>query len=226
MARSTQTTRSLNGEELVSRIRKSTNSFKAGRFMPVSTRPWVSSVFLMSRINYRTCALNLRQQDIQKISSAVKSWVMQGFLIRPPENILFRNTNEGANLIKTFISQAEPSSKYQNSFLTTLFRTHVSKELPANTIRIPSYYSGDFFEIIREVWREHEGNLLCLTTRQWQDILLQRGTTHVKNQGGVPALIALRPNKKKPNQEWIGRRAGNLPGSEGSALLKSPLCSA
>ena len=210
--------------KLVSRIRKTTNSFKSGRFMPVTTRPWVSSVFLMSRINYRTCALNLRQQDIQRISSAVKSWVMQGFLIRPPENILFRNTAEGglglvntaararANLIKTFISQAEPSSKYQNSFLTTLFRTHVSKELPANTIRIPSYYSGDFFEIIREVWREHDGNLLCLTTRQWQDILLQRGTTHVKNQGGVPALIALRPNKKKPNQEWIGRRAGNLPG--------------
>ena len=133
MARSTQTTRSLNGEELVSRIRKTTNSFKSGRFMPVSTRPWVSSVFLMSRINYRTCALNLRQQDIQRISSAVKSWVMQGFLIRPPENILFRNTAEGglglvntaararANLIKTFIHK-----RNHHPNIKTVFSQHYS----------------------------------------------------------------------------------------------------
>ena len=68
----------------------------------------------------------------------------------------------------------------------------MSEEFPANTIRIPSYYSGDFFEIIREVWKEQDGNLLCLTTRKWQDILLQRGTTHVKNQGGTPVLIETR----------------------------------
>merc|ERR1712020_864745 len=126
---------------------------------------------------------------------------MQGFLIRPPESILFRNTAEGglglvntaararANLIKTFISQAEPSSKYQNSFLTTLFRAHVSKELPANTIRVPSYYSGEFFEIIREEWKKQESNLLHLTTRQWQEILLSlnqdRGSPLVLHMGGA-----------------------------------------
>ena len=78
----------------------------------------------------------------------------------------------------------------------------MSEEFPANTIRIPSYYSGDFFEIIREVWKEQDGNLLCLTTRKWQDILLQRGTTHVKNQGGVPALIETEQEEARPEVDW------------------------
>ena len=130
MTRSTQTTKVLNGEELVQRIRDSTNAFKAGRFMPITTRPWVTNIYLMSRINYRSCALNLRQQDVQKIQPATKAWVTQGFLIKPNETILYRNPEEGglglvhtatrckANLIKTFISQGDPSSKHANSYLS------------------------------------------------------------------------------------------------------------
>ena len=85
MTRSTQTTRVINGEELVQRVRDATNAFKAGRFLPLTTRPWVTNIYLMSRINYRSCALNLRQQDIQKIQSATKSWVTQGYLLKPNE---------------------------------------------------------------------------------------------------------------------------------------------
>ena len=81
-----------------------------------------SKNYLMSRINYRSCALNLRQQDIQKIQAATKSWVTQGYLLKPNEVLLYRNPEEGglgvvhaasrckANLIKTFISQGDPRS--------------------------------------------------------------------------------------------------------------------
>ena len=201
MTQSTQTTRVLNGEELVQRIRDTTNAFKAGRFMPLTTRPWVTNIYLMSRINYRSCALNLRQQDIQKIQAATKSWVTQGYLLKPNEVLLYRNPAEGdlgvvhaasrckANLIKTFISQGDPSSQHSNSYLSALFRTHVSQELSADTIKIPSYFSGDFFTTIREVWEEKNGELLGLTTRGWQKILLERGITHVKDQHGNPVLI-------------------------------------
>ena len=77
------------------------------------------TLVMMSRINYRSCALNLRQQDIQKIQSATKSWVTQGYLLKPNEILLYRNPAEGglrvvhaasrckANLIKTFISQVD-----------------------------------------------------------------------------------------------------------------------
>ena len=130
---------------MVQRVRDSTNAFKAGRFMPLTTRPWVTNIYLMSRINYRSCALNLRQQDIQKIQAATKS--TQGYLLKPNEVLLYRNPEEGglgvvhtatrckANLIKTFISQGDPSSQHSNSYLSALFRTYVSQELPADTIK-------------------------------------------------------------------------------------------
>jgi len=53
------------------------------------------TLVMMSRINYRSCALNLRQQDIQKIQSATKSWVTQGYLLKPNEILLYRNPAEG-----------------------------------------------------------------------------------------------------------------------------------
>ena len=148
MTRSTQTTRVINGEELVQRVRDTTNAFKAGRFLPLTTaRPSVTNIYLMSRINYRSCALNLRQQDTQKIQSATKSWVTQGYLLKPNEILLYRNPAEGglgvvhaasrcnANFIKTFISQGDPRSQHSNSYLSTLFRTYVSQELPVDTIK-------------------------------------------------------------------------------------------
>ena len=61
MTRSTQTSRVINGEELVQRVRDTTNAFKAGRFLPLTTRPWVTNIYLMSRINYRLCAFNFRR---------------------------------------------------------------------------------------------------------------------------------------------------------------------
>ena len=106
--------------------------------MLLTTRPWVTNIYLMSQINYRSCALNLRQQDIQKIQAATKSWVTQGYLLKPNEVLLYRNPEEGglgvvhtaarckANLIKTFISQGDPRSQHSNSYLSALFRTYVS----------------------------------------------------------------------------------------------------
>ena len=95
MTRSTQTSRVINGEELVQRVRDTTNAFKAGRFLPLTTRPWVTNIYLMSRINYRLCAFNFRQQDIQKIQSATKSWITQGYLLKPNELLLHRDPAEG-----------------------------------------------------------------------------------------------------------------------------------
>ena len=110
--------------------------------------------------------MNFRQQDIQKIQSATKSWITQGYLLKPNEILLHRDPAEGglgvvhaasrcqANLIKTFISQGDPRSQHSNSYLTTLFRTFVSQELPEDTIKKPSYFTGSFFTTIREVWEE------------------------------------------------------------------------
>ena len=146
MTISTQSSRVINGEELVQRVRDTTNAFKAGRFLPLTSRPWVANTYLMSRINYRSCAFNFRQQDIQRIQAATKSWITQGYLLKPNELLLYRDPADGglglvqaasrcqANLIITFISQGDPRSDHSNSYLTTLFRSFVSQELPEDTI--------------------------------------------------------------------------------------------
>ena len=107
-----------------------------------------------------------------------------------------------ANLIKTFISQGDPRSQHSNSYLSTLFRTYVSQELPVDTIKKPSYFTGDFFTTIREVWGERKGELLYITTREWQRIFLERGITHVQDQHGTPVLIETDQEQKAPQISW------------------------
>ena len=112
----------------------------------LTTRPWVTNIYLMSGINFRLCAFNFRQQDIQIIHAATKSWITQGYLLKPNELLLHREPADGglglihaasrcqANLIKNFISQGDPRSDHSNSYLITLFRSFVSQEFPEDTI--------------------------------------------------------------------------------------------
>ena len=154
-------------------MREATNAFKAGRFLPLTSRPWVANTYLMSRTSYRSCAFNFRQQDIQRIQAATKSWITHGYLLKPNELLLYRDPADGglglvqaasrcqANLIITFISQGDPRSDHSNSYLTTLFRSFVSQELPEDTIKKPFYFTGSFIlTTIREVWEERGGELL------------------------------------------------------------------
>ena len=107
-----------------------------------------------------------------------------------------------ANLIRTFISQGDPRSDHSNSYLTTLFRSFVSQEFPEDTIKNPSYFTGSFFTTIREVWEERGGELLNITTREWQKILLERGITHVPAQHGAPVPIETDQEQKAPQINW------------------------
>ena len=95
MTISTQSSRVINGEELVQRERETTNAFKAGRFLPLTSRPWVANTYLMSRINYHSCAFNFRQQDIQRIQAATKNKITQGYLLKPNELLLYRGSRAG-----------------------------------------------------------------------------------------------------------------------------------
>ena len=86
--------------------------------------------------------------------------------------------------------------------MTTLFRSFVSQEFSEDTIKKPSYFTGSFFTTIREVWEERGGELLNITTREWQKILLERGITHVPVQHGTPVLIETDQEQKAPQINW------------------------
>ena len=52
------------------------------------------------------------------------------------------------------------------------------------------------------LWGERKGELLYITTREWQRILLERGITHVQDQHGTPVLIETDQEQKAPQINW------------------------
>ena len=214
MTRSSVTSRNVNGEELVKRVRDTINGFKAGRFLPLVSKPWTANCYVMSKISYRSSAYSLRQQDLNKIEAATKSWITQGLLLRPPELLLYRNLGEGglglvkasarcqANLIKNFVTQGYPLSPHANSYLSTLFRCHVTHELPENLLKKPPHFGGDFFHIISQTWLQQKGDILKISKKQWESIVLERGLTHVPDPQGSPTLIPTEQERRCPQTDW------------------------
>ena len=80
-------------------------------------------------VSYKASVVDLRKQDLQKISSATKAWVNQQLLKRPKEILLYRSKEEGglglvnvvaragAKLTKTFLDQCLLGSPYFNNYL-------------------------------------------------------------------------------------------------------------
>ena len=237
LARTSTKTRATNGDDLTKKIKSTIGAYKAGRHSALICRPHTTNCYVSSKINYRSSVINLRAQDIQGIQSAVKQWICQNLLLRPPESLLFRELEQGglglvntgarcqANLIKTFIQQSHPGSKFLNNYLNTLYRCYVTGELDEGTIKRPPYYSLDFFRIIKEVAEEENENILHITTKGWQRRLLERGITHTRDPvTKLPELILTDQEKRLSQADWynawsIRRRQGLTPAQKSWLFL-------
>ena len=181
----------INGEDPAQRVKDTIVGYKAGRFLPLVSRPLSANTFISLKLSYRSAIFNLQQQDINKTQSATKQWVTQGMLLKPPELLLHRNPEEGglglvhagarckANLITCFVDQDHPGSRFSNSYLNSLFRCYVTLEMPLDLIKGPPFFAGDFFPIIKETWHVYDGHILGISTRQWKNIILEGGITHL-----------------------------------------------
>ena len=83
-----QGTRKINGDTLVEIVKKKTDDWKTGRFMPLTSRPWSVNSMIFSKIWFRMAVIDMRSGDIKKITSAVKSWIYQPQLVKPQEVLL------------------------------------------------------------------------------------------------------------------------------------------
>ena len=156
-------TRRENGEILKNKVKIKINSWKAGKFMPLTLRPWSINTFCLSKLWYRTACLDLRVGDSTAIASSVKSWLYQDLLIKPQEMIMYREVSEGglgvynvkmramAMLLHTFLSQAISPLFKSNMYYTTLYRWHVLEERHLPNPGRPPFYSSTFFSIIKDV---------------------------------------------------------------------------
>ena len=76
-----QATRSENGKILVKKIQDQINHWKSGKFLSFTSRPWSINSYCLSKIWYRSAVIDLKISDVEKITSAIKSWLYQDMLI-------------------------------------------------------------------------------------------------------------------------------------------------
>ena len=73
-------TRKSNGDIVQQRVGNTINPWKAGKFMPLSMRPWSINCYVLSKVWFRCGSVDLRVSDLSAISSSVKSCIcIHGF---------------------------------------------------------------------------------------------------------------------------------------------------
>ena len=88
-------TRKANGDQLQDRIKNTVGPWKAGKFMPITLRPYSPNNYVLSKGWLKCNSINLRLADSNNISSQVKSWLYQDCYEKPSEIILYRDSKDG-----------------------------------------------------------------------------------------------------------------------------------
>ena len=151
-------TRKANGDIIQSRVTTIINSWKSGKFMELTSRPWSLNTYALTKVWFKCHTVDLRVADISSVSSKVKSWLFQDQLEKPEEFILHRPIHMGglglhsvkikaqASLIKTFLETAVNPAFNHNLLHTLLYRVYVLQDDSiVNPPPLLSYYSAVFF---------------------------------------------------------------------------------
>lgn len=133
-------TRKVNGEQLQTKVKNTVGPWKAGRFMPITLRPFSANTYALSKVWFKCSSVNLRIQDINYIISQVKSWLYQDCFEKPSELVLYRDSSSGglglfnvknrslALLIRTFMETSANPNFRHSLYHEVLYRYHVLKE--------------------------------------------------------------------------------------------------
>ena len=83
-------TRKSNGLILQTRVENTIRQWKTGKFMELNMRSWSLNQHCLSKVFFRTHSVDLRTQDVKKITSLVKSWLYADQLLKPEEMVMYR----------------------------------------------------------------------------------------------------------------------------------------
>ena len=208
-------TRRENGELMKKKVRDQMGSWKSGKFLPLTSRPWSLNSYCLSKLWYKTGCLDLRVGDYNTITSSIKGWLYQDMLIKPQEMMLYRQIDKGglglhnvklramAMLIHTFLMQAVSPRFTTNFYLNTLYRWHVLEQREMPDPGRPPHYSVEFFAIIKDVHNNTPLNVAWITVKQWYQILLERGITHTSDDpNSAPTLINSHQEESNPDIDF------------------------
>ena len=177
-------TRQKNGDAIKQKVQKLVGSWRSGKFLPLIQRPYSVNTYALSLVWFRSCCVNLRENDFAAVTSSIKKWLYADLLFKPEELILHRHVKNGglglvsvkykslAFLIKTFLELAIYPSYINSLYLNVLYRFYILHEnLPAPTL--PPYYDQDNFNTIAES-RNNSENILSMSVKQWYEYLVKR----------------------------------------------------
>ena len=71
------TTRKVNNGDLQKRVNSCIGSWKAGKFMPLVSRPFSINTYCTSKVWFRTGSVDLRVADVTAITRKLKSYCYQ-----------------------------------------------------------------------------------------------------------------------------------------------------
>ena len=228
-------TRKVNGEQLQTRIKNTVGPWKAGRFMPLTLRPYSANTFALSKVWFKCSCVNLRIQDINVITSQVKSWLYQDCLEKPSELVLYRNSADGglglfhvqirslALLIRSFL-ETSANPKFRHSlYHEVMYRYHVLDDDSVPNPGLTQYYDQHFFSILKHYKTTSPLNIAVLSTKQWYRLLLEdRVLMSPADDNSPPSLLPVRAESLHPSTDWpstwtLARTKGL--GSQLTALL-------
>ena len=208
-------TRKVNGEQLQTRVKNIVGPWRAGRFMPLTMRPYSANVYALSKVWFKCSCINLRSQDIIFINKQVKSWLYQDCLEKPSELVLYRDSKDGglgllhvhirslALLIRAFIETSVHPSFRHSLYHETLYRFHVLDDNSVPDPGLTPYYDKTFFNIIKHYKNNSTMNIATLSTRQWYRMLLEdRVLMSREDENSVPTLLPIRPELLHSNSDW------------------------
>ena len=207
-------TRKVNGDIIQQRVSSTINSWRAGKFMPLSMRPWSVNSYVLSKVWFKCGTVDLRVADITAIQSSVKSWLYADLLEKPSELVMCRPSSYGglevtsvkhkaqAVLIRNFLESAA-NPKFRKSLLhTILFRYHVLEDRSVPNPGYLPYYPQTFFDTIKRVHQDTPLNVRTMSTTQWVRILTEDGLTMELGPGQVKQYIPCKAEISFLHNDW------------------------
>ena len=79
-------TKKVNGDIIQTRVTNTVNSWKSGKFMDMTSRPWSINSYALSKVWFKCHSVDLRVTDINSITSKVKRWLFQDQLEKNRRN--------------------------------------------------------------------------------------------------------------------------------------------
>ena len=204
--------RKKNGDALRDKMRNITGSWRTGKFLPLSLRPFSANSYALSKVWFRCSTVNLREGDISQINSSIKKWLYSDLLFKPEELLLFRHASQGglglisvklkaqAHFLRTFLDLAANPSYLNSMYLNAIYRSKVLGEEIACP-PLPPYYQNSMFALIREAI--HSGHQVStMRTKQWYLFLHKREFSSSPDDDQPCAPLPCKIQILEPNILW------------------------